>query len=370
MWFATPWVTIRTKRDISLQKRMVIQNSTRSEIYRSVFAVSCAAEIAAQILQNIEHLHHVDDHFAEAHSIRTFDSENTIKRLVYRFGRQEKQTIVLETRKTIQPSETSANYYVVAYRSVGIRSLELESINSSRETNSMYRKTNAADLLAGSIGTRKTAEPSSPAPVAKAHAHSSLNVEKISGQISSSPELFRKDVRNMHVKNEMERLNLETTISKLKTMDADQIGRIYIYAYIIEPLTSRSCQIITISQFGPQDMQKLNITWSRSYKLKLFIDELIEWTGKVEAIPNVAQVTQMFRRRSSSVNSERSENFEKKGAVTASERWKSLRSLTTGFSRINILRQRPSASSSQENQDPSFSNSSRPRSLSDGFNAD
>ena len=118
MWLSSHWETIRNRKEIHVQKKSVLVQGIKAEVYRGCFVVNkCNAEKTFQVLSNLEHNRHVEDTYAESVSLEKFDANRSIRKIKYITGRQQERFLYVAEIKQKIPM-ASGDGYLVVYRSV------------------------------------------------------------------------------------------------------------------------------------------------------------------------------------------------------------------------------------------------------------
>lgn len=368
-WLSSSWTTMKARKGVNVQKKSIAVDGSRADVFRAIFQIEkCTAEKASQVLVNPEHLRHVEDSYVESHVLQRFDDNRCIRRFTYRIGRGVKYINTLEVRTTV-----GEDSYLIVYRSVTPLS-NMQEGDSEMEMNTRQVKT--------SPSPQRTPERSNSASMllttthtSKAPASASINVENITAELTH--EMSPRKMSNAALGSTKP---IYPSANAFTPVLPENLGLIYVFGYLVEPAAGRtdSCQVTVMSQFGSPPLQRLDVNWNRCNKLKMFVEELAQWTALVESKKEPRRIRDILANRGSGSSEMDIEGPSTSRRASDGERWRMLLHYTLGIRKfMNIRHQKSAVPDSdlhihQRQRRNQFSNSSSnhsgllQRSLSDG----
>ncbi|KAJ3359423.1 hypothetical protein HDU91_004925 [Kappamyces sp. JEL0680] len=255
------WKAIRSKLDISIQKKRVPDAETGSvvEMTRATIPIQCDVARIFAILSNPVHFRHVYDSFIEAKVLfegttATFilDGPHLIHSCSFQLGKVERRFQVFQTKSA---DETDTRF--VAMRSVGgLGEVDMESSTEDFEDEFDGKTDLAENDSEQALRHRKSR--SFTAKVVESAAEPVSVSAGTSVPTSSGPpaQLAQKSSSAAQIEQE---------------------GTVYLFGYLIKKVTETSCLVTVVSQFS-SELHRLDVDFSFGRKLKLFIEELTQLT--------------------------------------------------------------------------------------------
>jgi hypothetical protein len=248
-WTSTAWETIKSKKHVAVQKKIVYFKDGSTTVFRGIFKVHCGAHKTFQILRNFEHFRHIEDSYVDSESIAHFHETMGFRRLRYRLGKTEKIFSILEVRSRLDQE----NQFIVVHRSA---SLKFDDLFFKRKRTSSKSSDYGLSFIPSSSHSQSLR---------------SLPRSELSSEVGSAEFSL----------NSSKTYDKQAIISdKLSTTENQDI--VYVYGYLISGFSNdAACTVTILSQYGDLTLHKLNVSYHRCLKLKEFIEELSGWSNFV-----------------------------------------------------------------------------------------
>ncbi|KAI3642084.1 hypothetical protein MP228_011639 [Amoeboaphelidium protococcarum] len=333
-WLSQYWSTQRNKRDVLMQRKSVqiplgttganslIQSQQtqqtassapsvwKSEAYRSSFILKQQnVDLCFKVVENIEHLRHVEDSFVESKIIQMFSSKNqednsnaqsqvntagnvsvnshSLPRSSQRFNCR----LVALKFKIGRGGEDISQFYTMCVT-------KRVSINGITGYVVVYRSCSPTSFVNAGISNDRliTSDSTVSSDPMKANEHSGL-LHRTQSMPTPGQQLQRQLDSQAIVKqnsdiDSVQNSQTPSTSNKQMLDDESQLPVMNIFGYLVLPIHGDNnradavnqsvggggCLVINLSSFGSTRLSKLEVNWPRSFKLKSFIEELAGWT--------------------------------------------------------------------------------------------
>ncbi|KAI3635176.1 hypothetical protein MIR68_006742 [Amoeboaphelidium protococcarum] len=331
-WLSQYWSTQRNKRDVFMQRKSVqiplgttganslIQSQQsqqtassastvwKSEAYRSSFILKqYNADLCFKVVENIEHLRHVEDSFVESKITQMFNNKNQEDNA--NSQSQVNTTGDVSVNYNSLPRSQRYNCRLVALKFTTGRGEDISQFYTMCVTKRVsidgitgfvvvYRSCSPTSSVNAGISNNpsNTSDSTTSSDPVQVNEHSG-SIPRTQSMPTQGQQLQRQLDSQAIVKQKSDIDSVSnsltpSTSNKQMMDDESQLPVMNIFGYLVLPIhgdnnradaTGQSvggggCLVINLSSFGSTRLSKLEVNWPRSFKLKSFIEELAGWT--------------------------------------------------------------------------------------------
>ncbi|KAJ3383349.1 PDZ domain-containing protein 8 [Lobulomyces angularis] len=348
------WKLLKSRNDISVFRKKVNTIFGVIEVFRSIIKIYCEADKVYSVLSNPAHFQHIDDGYLGSSVLKEIDSSRSVRQSTYQFNKNVlREYKVFEVKRKLAEEELENIEH--GSNNISECSSSADPVNEAKVNGEegIERAINNYIVVSRSIGNLIDSDSESPTNTKEkeekklTHKSSSeLNVEHDSTNSSmehsfSADEIYTLDTKNLSEEfpkhlNEInpeqqhleapERLqsitikprNFTEPISgsevsnAIKSIPEKLNNKVFINGYLIESNgTEKSCTVTILSQLS-SDLNRLEINFTNSKKIKDFIEELETLTSSISSdqldLQNIADQQNTLRRRKTTNGAETDSN--------------------------------------------------------------